>query len=69
MNGGVQLAGRSLLATKSTTDLDATVKVAPTCGMDMVEYMPGLVYFGNSMRNSDYVCFVTEIVVSALYLD
>ena len=26
----------------------------------MVEYMPGLVYFGNSMRDNDYVCFVTE---------
>ena len=56
----MQLAGRSLLATKSTTNLNATVKVAPMCRMDMVEYMPGLVYFGNSMRDNDYVCFVTE---------
>ena len=55
----MQLAGRSLLATKSTTNLDASVKIAPMCRSDMVEYMPGLVYFGNSMRDNDYVCFIT----------
>ena len=28
--------------------------------MDTVEDMPGLVHLGNSMRDIDYVCFVTE---------